>query len=182
MKHENSFDSTPTGGKLLRCFTMAVLLIAASAAGLSPSAQLLYSSPQTHGAAVGNGPNLGAEQDATRQALSIAEAQHEKVRLLISQGRYDRVLAEVKLIFDLKLPDKYESNVAQSACIIANDLSEKNQFALALEVLETALLRMKLAENKVAVLKIEASVYKTQGNLDRALKCLEKAIEIEKQH
>ncbi len=122
-----------------------------------------------------------SEQDEVRQALSIAEAKHELVKVLISQGRYDRVLPELRAILDLKLPDKYETNVAKSACIIANDLAESKQYGLAHSVLDETMRRMKGIENKVSILKIQAFVYKSEGNLDMALKCLERAIELEKQ-
>ncbi len=171
----------PMGGKPLRYCAIAIILLAAFSGAFSSSTTYLFCSPQSHVALADRGPIIEPEQDQTRQALSIAEAQHEKVRVLISQGRFDRVLPEVKTILDLKLPEKFESSVAQSACIIADDLAEKSQFALAHDVLEEALRRMKLNENKVSILKIEAFVYKTEGNLDKALQYLEKAIDLEKQ-
>ncbi len=116
-----------------------------------------------------------------RQMLSIAETQHEIVKVLIEQGRFDRVLPEMRKIFDLKLPDKYESNVAQSASLIANALVESRQFALAHAVLDEAQKRMRQNENKASLLKIQAYVYKSEGNLDKALEALEKAVELERQ-
>ena len=116
-----------------------------------------------------------------RQMLSIAEAQHEIAKLLIAQGRFDRVLPEMRKIYELKLPDKYESLVAQSAGGIAGLLLEGKQFGLAHDVLDEALKRMRLNENKASLLKIQAYIYKSEGNLEKALQSLEKAIELDKQ-
>jgi tetratricopeptide (TPR) repeat protein len=163
------------GGKFLRCCGIAILLAAAY------SGAFFSTAPSWAALAA---PQSGAAEpspDELRQMLSIAESQHEIVKLRISQGRFDLVLPEIKKIFDLKLPDKYESNVAQSAGLLANELSEAKQFPLAHEVLDQALRRMKLNENKAAVLKLQAIVYRSEGNLDQAIKCWERAIELEKQ-
>jgi tetratricopeptide (TPR) repeat protein len=171
----------PMGVKILRSCAIALLMLCGCSGVFFSSISNLFGNPQAQLGAAERAMIIDSDPDETRQALSIAEAQHEKIRVLISQGRYDRVPGEVKTILDLKLPDKYESNVAKSACIIANDLAEKLQFSLAHEVLDEALRHMKLNENKASVLKIQAFVYKTEGNLDKALQCLERAIELEKQ-
>jgi tetratricopeptide (TPR) repeat protein len=176
MKPRNPLKSkSPMGGNILRCCGIALILVATSSGAFFSSTPNLFAlaGPQA-------GP-LEPSPDELRQMLSIAEAQHEIVKLRISQGRFDLVLPEIKKIFDLKLPDKYEGNVAQSACLLANDLVESKQFPLAHEVLDQALRRMKLNENKASVLKIQAYVFKSEGNLDKALQCLERAIELEKQ-
>jgi tetratricopeptide (TPR) repeat protein len=116
-----------------------------------------------------------------KQMLSIAEAQHEIVKLLIAQGRLDRILPEMRKIFELRLPEKYDSLVAQSASLIANLLAESKQFALAHDLLDEAQKRMRLNENKASLMKIQAYIYKSEGNLEKALQSLEKAIELEKQ-
>ncbi len=116
-----------------------------------------------------------------KQMLSIAETQHEIVKVLIAQGRYDRVLPEMRKIYELRLPDKYEGAVAQSASLVANLLAESKQFMLGHEVLEEAQRRVKQNDNKASLLKIQAYVYKAEGNLEKALQCLERAVELEKQ-
>jgi tetratricopeptide (TPR) repeat protein len=163
------------GGKLLRYCGIALIFLAPSSGAFfsSTSNLLALAAPQL--------VQLEPSPDELSRMLSIAEAQHEIVKLRISQGRFDLVLPEIKKIFELKLPDKYESNVAQSACLLANDLVENKQFSLAHDVLDQALHRMKLNENKASVLKIQAYVFKSEGNLDKALQCLERAVELEKQ-
>ncbi len=182
MKFSSHIKSEDRGGRSrLRYRTIALIVLAVfSTALLAPVSHVFASEPaQVAAGETVKQPDM--DQDETRQALSIAEAQHDKVMVLISQGRYDRVLPEVRSILDLKLPPQYESKVAESACIIANGLAENKQYSLAHLVLDEAMRRMKYNENKAAILKIKAYVYKTEGNLDEALRCLERAIELEKQ-
>jgi tetratricopeptide (TPR) repeat protein len=122
-----------------------------------------------------------AENDpALKQMLSIAESEHEMIKLLIRQGQFQRVLPEMKRILALDLPIKYEGAVAQSASLISEMLVEKSQFAIAHELIGESLIKMRLNENKAALWKIQAYVFKSEGNLDQALECLQKAIDLEK--
>lgn len=112
--------------------------------------------------------------------LSIAESQYEIVKLTIKQGNYDRVLPEMRKIYELNLPQQYEQAVAESASLVAHLLVENKQFGLAHDVLNEALQRMKDDRNKASLLKIQAFVYKSEGKLQEALQTLEQAIAIER--
>lgn len=137
----------------------------------------------------GNVTNALAQQVApasepsqdVKQALSIAETEHEVIRLLIKQGQFDRVIPEMNKIFQLELPIRYEGYVAQSASLIAEMLVEKKQFSIAHQILDQALPKMKKRENQAALWKIQAFVFKSEGNNESALDCLQQAIELEKQ-
>ncbi len=72
------------------------------------------------------------------QMLSIAEQQFEIVKILIKQGRFDQVVPEMKKIYDLNLPEKYEQLTAESAGIAANSLLKSRQFEVAHQVLDIA--------------------------------------------
>ncbi len=121
-----------------------------------------------------------ASRESVDALLSIAESQYEIVKLTIKQGLYDRVLPEMRKIYDLNLPPQYEQAVAESASLIAHLLVENKQFGLAHDVLNEALPRMKDDRNKASLLKIQAYVYKSEGKLPEAMQTLEKAIEIER--
>ena len=112
--------------------------------------------------------------------LSIAESQYEIVKLTIKQGLYDRVLPEMRKIYELNLPPQYEQAVAESASLVAHLLVENKQFGLAHDVLNEALPRMKDDRNRASLLKIQAYVYKSEGKLQEALQTLEQAIAIER--
>ncbi len=116
------------------------------------------------------------------QMLSVAEQQFEIVKILIKQGRFDQVVPEMKKIYDLNLPEKYEQLTAESAGIAANSLVKSRQFEVAHQVLDIAFARMRRNENKAAVLKVNAYVYKEEGNLDKAMECFRRALELEKQN
>ncbi len=159
--------------QLIPCSIACALLLAFLAGGLQARPEMQTGPPSRALAPEAN-------EAEVKQMLSIAEYEHEIVKVLIAQGRYDRVLPEMRKIYELRLPDRYEGNVAQSASLIANLLVENRQFALAHEVLEEAQRRVKQNGNKASVLKVQAYVYKAEGNLDKALECLERAVELEK--
>jgi tetratricopeptide (TPR) repeat protein len=121
-------------------------------------------------------------QLSTDQALSIAEKQHEIAKLLVKEGRFDRVLPEMRKILDLNLTGEYEESVAKSSSYIAYLLAENRQYALGHELLDETIARMKLPENAAALLKIKASIYKSEGKLQKAIETLERAVELERQH
>lgn len=177
LSREKSMD-----GKIMsRCKTLfgaaACAILIAFAAGMGPGLQARSEVQAGFSAHAVTGEASDAE---IKQMLSIAEAQHEIVKVLIAQGRYDRVLPEMRKILDLKLPEKFESAVAQSASLIANALAENRQASLGHEVINEAQKRMKLNENKASLLKVQAYIYKTEGNLEMALRSLERAVELEK--
>lgn len=115
------------------------------------------------------------------QMLSIAETQHEIARLLIKEGRYERVIPEMRKILELNLQREYEQPVAKSAGFIAYLLSENRQFLLAHQLLDETLAKMQLTDNIASLLKIKAFVYKMEGKIGKAIETLERAAEIERQ-
>ena len=121
-----------------------------------------------------------SEQEIEKM-LSIAEAQFEIVKILIKQGRFDKVLPEMKKIYELNLPEKFEQATAESASLAADLLVNRSQFELAHQVLDEAFGHMRRNENKAALLKVKAYVYKSEGNLDKAFECFERAVALERQ-
>jgi tetratricopeptide (TPR) repeat protein len=112
--------------------------------------------------------------------LSIAEQQYEIAVLLVKQGRYDRVLPEMRKIFELNLPERFEERIAQAASRIAGLVMENKQYALAHDVLNEALARMRSDKNKALLLKIQAYVYKSEGKYPEAVATFERAVAIER--
>lgn len=125
-----------------------------------------------------------AQAQAGRQQvdhlLSIAEQQFEIVKLLIKQERFDRVLPEMRKIFELDLPERFEEHIAQSAVLVADRLVESRQYGLAHEVLDEAYARMTGDRNRVSLLKMKAYVYKSEEKYDEAVATFERAVEMEK--
>jgi tetratricopeptide (TPR) repeat protein len=117
----------------------------------------------------------------TDQMLSIAEKQHEIAKLLIKEGRFDRVLPEMRKIFALNLQGEYEQPVAKSASFIAYLLAENKQYALGHELLDEAIMKMQQPENVALLHKTKALIFKSQGKVREAIEELERAVQIEKQ-
>ena len=122
-----------------------------------------------------------ASSPETYKLLSIAEAKLDIVKALIAQGKFERVPAEMKVIFQLNLPDKCEGAVKDAAIISAKLLVDQNQFEIAHRVMDDAFLRMKLNANKAAVLMLTAGIYRLEGKLDKAIAAWEQAIKFEKE-
>jgi tetratricopeptide (TPR) repeat protein len=118
-------------------------------------------------------------QLSTDQKISIAEKHHEIAKLLIKDGRYDRVLPEMRKILDLNMQG--EELVAKSSSFIAYQLAENRQVALGHELLDETLARMKQGANIAALLKVKAYLYKFEGKLQKAVETFERAVEIERQ-
>jgi tetratricopeptide (TPR) repeat protein len=128
-----------------------------------------------------NGPVPESTQLSLDQILSIAEKQHEIAKLLIKEGRFERVLPEMRKILDLNLTGEYEQLVAKSSSFIAYQLAESKQAVLAHQLLDETIVRMRQSDNIAALLKIKAYIYKSEGKLDKAIETLERSVEIEKQ-
>lgn len=122
-----------------------------------------------------------ASEQEIEQMRSIAEAQFEIVKIQIKQGHFEQVLPEMREIYKLNLPEKYEQALAESASLAANLLQERKQFDLAHQILDEAFGRMRRNENRVAILKVNAFVYKSEGNLDKAMELFNRAIDLERQ-
>jgi len=115
------------------------------------------------------------------QALSMAEKHFEIAKLLIKEGRFDRALPEMRKILDLNLQGEYEQSVAESSSLIARLLSEARQTALAHELLDDTLARMKQCTNVASLLKIKAYLFKSEGKHQKAIETFERAVEVERQ-
>lgn len=125
-------------------------------------------------------PQAELSKQQVDHLLSIAEQQYEIVLLLIKQGRYDRVLPEMRKIFELNLPERFEEKIAKSASLSANLLVENRQYALAHDVLNEAFARMRSDKDRALLLKIQAYVYKSEGKYPEAVATFERAVAIEK--
>jgi tetratricopeptide (TPR) repeat protein len=122
-----------------------------------------------------------SSQSSVDQTLSVAEKQHEIARLLIKEGRFERVLPEMRKILDLNLTGDYEQAVAKSSSFIAYLLAEHKQYAIGHQLLDETIARMRLNENIASLLKIKAYLYKAEGKLGNAIETLERSVEIEQQ-
>ena len=115
------------------------------------------------------------------QMLSIAETQYEITKLVIKEGRYDRVLPEMRKILELNFQGEDEQLVAKSSGGIAQLLEKNKQVTLAHALVDETLARMNQRENIVSLLKIKAYLYKSEGKYQKAIETFEKAVDIERQ-
>ncbi len=108
--------------------------------------------------------------------LAIAGTRLDIVKVLIAQGKFDRVLPEMKVIFQINLPDKFDEPVTDAALIVAKLLVDESQYEIAHKVLDEAFLRVKANADKARLLQFQAGIFKLEGKLDRALATWEQAL------
>ncbi len=108
--------------------------------------------------------------------LAIAGTRLDIVKVLIAQGNFDRVLPEMKVIFQINLPDKFDEQITDAALIVAKLLVDQSQYEIAHKVLDEAFLRVKANADKARLLQFQAAIFKREGKLDRALATWEQAL------
>lgn len=125
-------------------------------------------------------PLLASSQDSEwEQVRRQAESHHEIVALLVRQNNFRQVLPEMRKIFALRFPEKYESMLSQEIQVVADALMHKNQHDLALQVIDEGLKSLKLDSNKADVCRKKAHILKRQGKEDEALKCFKLSLELD---
>lgn len=108
--------------------------------------------------------------------LATAETRLDIVKVLIAQGKFDRVLTEMKAIFQVNLPDKYDGLVTDAALVAAKLLVDPCQYEIAHKVLDEAFLRVRANAEKARLLQFKAGIFKLEGKLDKALTTWELAL------
>ena len=117
---------------------------------------------------------------AWEQTRRVAEAQHEVVALAIRQNNFSQVLPEMRKIFELKFPAKYELTLSREIEIVADALMHKKQYELAHQCIDEGLKYLTVNQNKSRVLQQKAYILVKQGKEDEALKYFKQAMELAK--
>jgi tetratricopeptide (TPR) repeat protein len=121
------------------------------------------------------------DQDpAWEKTRRIAEAQHEVVALTIRQNNFNQVLPEVRRIFALQFPARYESSLSEEIEIIADALMHKRQYELAHQVIDEGIKLLTINSNKARVLQKKAYILVKQGKQEEALKYFRQVINLSK--
>jgi tetratricopeptide (TPR) repeat protein len=158
-----------TGLFTRNCLTLLIPLVLA----LSPLTALPKAYSQSSPQSLPAGELSVQELD---KMLAIAETRLNIVKLLIAQGKFDRVLPEMKVIFQINLPDKCDGQVTDAALIAAKLLVDQSQYEIAHKVLDEAFLRVKANADKARLLQFKAGIFKLEGKLDKALTTWELAL------
>ncbi|MBI4456007.1 MAG: hypothetical protein HY644_08930 [Acidobacteria bacterium] len=125
----------------------------------------------------------GQQQDSIwEQIRRIAEAQHEIVALTIRQNNFSHVLPEMRKVYALRFPEKYESALSQEIEIVADSLMHKKQYDIAHQVIDEGLNALRLNKNKAAVLKKKAYILKKEGKEAEALRYFRQSVALETAH
>ncbi|MBI3940119.1 MAG: hypothetical protein HY315_04745 [Acidobacteria bacterium] len=119
------------------------------------------------------------EDSAWEEIRRTAETQHEIVALCILKSHFNQVLPEMRKVYSLKFPEKYESMLSQEIEIVSDQLMHQKQYQIAHQVIDEGLVLLKSNKNKAAVLKKKAYILKKQGREEEALQYFKQSVALE---
>jgi len=125
-------------------------------------------------------PNVSVVTDGEESKLRYASAQHEIISILLQEGDFSSVLAELEKILALNLQGENEKLVVQEVWIISDQLVGHGQFDLAHKIIDTALPKIAGPGNQFTLQMLKGKIYKEQGLLKEAIELYRSAQELQK--
>ena len=107
--------------------------------------------------------------------LRYAASQHEIIKILLDDGRYDEVLPEFWEILELDLTDEHEKPVVQEAWLVGERMSEVGEYDLAHEVVDDTLDQLETSESRFYLLMLKGKVFQDEGLTEEALEAYREA-------
>jgi len=111
---------------------------------------------------------------------SIAETQHEIVMLLIKERGFDKILEAADQIFSLRFPDEQEHLFVEEGRILSDALAHQNQYDLAHQLLDRAILAVQKNSSQATLYKEKAYLCTRFGQDTCAMQFFQRALELEK--
>ena len=122
----------------------------------------------------------GQSQDPSwEQIRRVAEAEHEIVALAIRRHDFHQVLPEMRRMYALGFPERYEATLSREIEIVSDSLMHEEQYDLAHQIIDEGLLTLKLNQSKAAILRKKAYILKKQGKEEEALKYFKQSVSLE---
>ena len=109
------------------------------------------------------------------EKLRFAASQHEIVKVLIEDGRFDEAEAAYQELLSLDFSGPQEKLLVQSAWKIVERLRSVRQHDVAHRIVSDSLRELEQLENRHTLLMLRAKLYQEQGDLSRALETLRQA-------
>lgn len=113
------------------------------------------------------------------QLRDEAESRFEIVKILIKQGKFDGLLTETGKLFSVHFPPEQEYRLSKSAVTICKLLTNTEQVPLAHKVIDQAIEAVSRNQLKADLYKEKAYLFKMQGKDDEAMKCFERALQLQ---
>ena len=105
-----------------------------------------------------------------------AEAEHQIMAVAMKQHDFTQVLPEMRRVYALRFPGKYEVALSREIEIVSDFLMHEKQYDLAHKIIDEGLVILTRGENKAAVLKEKAYILRKQGKEEDALRCFREAL------
>jgi tetratricopeptide (TPR) repeat protein len=118
-------------------------------------------------------------KDSLSQMKSRAESQHEIIMLLLKKKEYEKAAMEANKIFDMDWPESEEQLWLKELLNLSDQFLHQGQAPLGLQIIEKSFKRFKKDSSRIEILKEEGYLHKSLHQNDLALKCFQKAQELE---
>lgn len=125
-----------------------------------------------------SGVTLAQEETESLQVLDKLQAaaiQHEVVALSIEESKFQSVVPELKVIFDLDLPQEYEIYQVQEVQSVVQKLRDKRQFSVAHGAVDLALKYLQEDKSRAALYLLKSQLYRENGYFREAAEATELA-------
>lgn len=114
-------------------------------------------------------------QTLLEEKLRLAASQHEIVKVLIEDSRFDEAETAYQELLSLGFSGPQEKLLAQSAWKIVEKLRSAGQHDIAHRIVSNSFNALEKLETRHTLLMLRAKLYQEQGNLSRALETLRQA-------
>ncbi|HLV02702.1 MAG TPA: hypothetical protein VKZ59_15640 [Acidobacteriota bacterium] len=111
--------------------------------------------------------------------LRFAATQHEIISILLQEQQFELVMEEFNKILALQFSGEHEKLVVQEAWIVAQQLLEKDQFAVAHEIIDATIEQVQSSENRFTLLMLKGKILKDEGKLQEALSVYQEARQLQ---
>lgn len=107
--------------------------------------------------------------------LRTAAAQHEIISALLQKRDFSRIVAELKMILELRLPVDYESAVVEEVVSVSNRLADAQRYDLAHQAIAATLKSLTRNVSKYYLHIQDGRIYMKEGDEDAALNAFERS-------
>lgn len=116
---------------------------------------------------------------ALEKMKRMAEMQQEIVLLLIKKKDYAKAVVEADKIFEMKWPEDQEPLLVKSLLYLSDQFLNQGQATLGLQLVEKNSRSFKKTGSQAAVLKEKGYLYKSLGQVYKAIECFRQAQNLE---
>lgn len=106
---------------------------------------------------------------AAHPSLQAAYSHHELILIYLDQHDYDEVMPEYEKLLGLNLEGPLERKLVEGTWVLIGVLRQQGQYELAHEMIDAALGRIRIDDNRFDMLILKAKTFKDEGRIEEAI-------------